>query len=204
MAVSSLILLAGIVIIVVIVMVVISVGKGGQRASVSGGGKALAPAHLIRCAEKGDVDAQKELGYIYATGTGRVRKNLSEALAWYEKAAKRGDAEAQNALGILYAKGGEGLMQNYRKAAAWYEKAAEKGLMQAQLNYGTLFEYGQGVIKSYITAYMWYTLAFEHADTVTKELLSERTGHISRGMTQNQIMEARKRAQDWRSGRPNF
>lgn len=146
------------------------------------------------------MDAQKELGYIYAMGTGRVRQNLPEALVWYEKAAKRGDAEAQNALGILYAKGGEGLMQNHRKAAVWYEKAAEKGLTPAQINYGTLFEYGQGVIKSYITAYMWYTLAFEHADTATKELLNEKTANISRGMTQEQIMEARKRARDWRSG----
>lgn len=200
MTVSSLILLAGIVVIILIVIVVVLVSKGGQRGSGSGGGKTLAAAHLIRRAEKGDMDAQKELGYIYALGAGGVCKNLAEAVVWYEKAARRGDAEAQNALGILYAKGGEGLMQNHRKAALWYEKAAEKGLAQAQINYGTLFEYGQGVIKSYITAYMWYTLAFEHADTANKELLHEKTGNLSRSMTQNQIMEARKRARDLRSG----
>lgn len=203
MTVSSLILLTGIVVIVLIVIAVILVSKGGRRGRAAGGGKTLAAAHLIRRAEKGDVDAQKELGYIYAMGAGKVHKNLPEALVWYEKAARRGDAEAQNALGILYAKGGEGLMQNHRKAALWYEKAAGRGLAQAQLNYGILFEYGQGVIKSYITAYMWYTLAFEHADTATKELLHERTANISRSMTQEQIMEARKRARDWRSGMYN-
>ena len=211
MPVSSIMLIAGIAIVIVIIIIIWSVShKGSNKTPVgcsstggrggNGGGKALAPLHLIKRGEQGDIQAQKELGYIYATGANRVRRNLVEALEWYEKAAKRGDAEAQNAAGTLYAKGGDGIMQHHRKAAAWYEKAAEKGLTQGQINYGTLFEYGQGVIKSYITAYMWYTLAFDHADSETKDLLNEKTKTIARSMTQEQIMEARKRANDWRNG----
>lgn len=207
MPVSSMMLIGGIVVVVIVIIVLFAGknnSKGKNSRSRGDSGRLQAPPHLIKRGEQGDLEAQKELGYIYATGAGRVRKNLAEAMTWYEKAAKRGDVESQNALGTLCAKGGEGIMQNYRQAAAWYEKAAEKGLTQAQVNYGTLFEFGQGVIKSYITAYMWYTLAFDHADSETKELLNEKTKTISRSMTQEQIMEARKRANDWRSGVRNF
>ena len=40
-------------------------------------------------AEKGDADAQNELGFAYANGEGVV-KNEAEAVKWYRKAADQG------------------------------------------------------------------------------------------------------------------
>lgn len=198
MPVSTILLIAIVVVFVIIIFAVwrVVAGSGGQ-----GGGRALAPASLISRGERGDVYAQKELGYIYATGAHKVRKNLAEAVEWYERAAKRGDAEAQNAIGMLYARGGEGLMQNHKKAASWFEKAAEKGLAQAQMNLAAAYELGQGVLKSYMTAYMWYTLAYDNADSNTREILNDKTKVLIRSMTQEQVMDAKKRAAEWRSSR---
>lgn len=198
MPISTILLIAIVIVFIIIIFAVwrMVAGFGGQ-----GGGRALAPAGLIARGERGDVYAQKELGYIYATGASKVRKNLAEAVAWYERAAKRGDAEAQNAIGSLYARGGEGLMQNHRKAAACFEKAAEKGLSQAQINLAAAYEMGQGVLKSYITAYMWYTLAYDNADSNMRETLSEKTQVLTRSMTPEQVMDAKKRAAEWRSAK---
>lgn len=197
MAVSNIILIAGVVILIVVIAFIwrAVVGGGGKGQ----GGRIMAPASLISRGERGDINAQKELGYIYATGIRNVRCNVAEAVEWYERAAKRGDAEAMNAIGSLYAKGGEGLMQNHRKAVSWYEKAAEKGLSQAQINLASAYELGQGVLKSYKSAYMWYTLAYDHADSATRETLNEKTKVLVRSMTQDQVMDAKKSAAEWRS-----
>jgi len=44
-------------------------------------------------ADKGDVEAQYHLGYMYQTGTG-VDKDNNQALFWYHKAAKNGHGKA--------------------------------------------------------------------------------------------------------------
>lgn len=44
-------------------------------------------------ADKGDIEAQYHLGYMYQTGTG-VDKDNDRALFWYNKAAKSGHGKA--------------------------------------------------------------------------------------------------------------
>src|SRR3989304_2531361 len=55
-------------------------------------------------AEKGDAEAQNNLGVCYEKGKG-VAKDSAEALKWYRKAAGQNDANAQSNLGFCYAKG---------------------------------------------------------------------------------------------------
>jgi TPR repeat protein len=59
---------------------------------------------LIEHGEKGDVNAQYQLGAMYAMGDG-VGQNESKAVAWYTKAAENGHAEAQFNLGTMVLQG---------------------------------------------------------------------------------------------------
>src|SRR5437867_3927243 len=68
-------------------------------------------------AEKGDAEAQYELGLLYANGTG-VRRSLSKSANWTCKAAEQGHARAQYQLGWDYTTG-EGIKTNLTEAAHW-------------------------------------------------------------------------------------
>ena len=55
-------------------------------------------------AERGDPDAQNDLGFYFANGRG-VAKDLATAVKWYRKASLQGHANAQVNLGICYIRG---------------------------------------------------------------------------------------------------
>ena len=79
-------------------------------------------------AEKGDAEAQGNLGWMYRDGEG-VPQDYVEAAKWYRKAAEEGDAEAQSNLGWMYFFG-YGVPRDKIEAAKWIRKAAEKGVPQ--------------------------------------------------------------------------
>ena len=80
---------------------------------------------LASKAMAGDVDAQFNLGVMYANGEG-VRQDYVKAREWYEKAAAQGNADAQFNLGLMYANG-YGVRQDYVKAREWFGKACDNG-----------------------------------------------------------------------------
>ena len=84
---------------------------------------------LVERAEKGDADAQYNLGVCYYNGYGDT-KDYGEAVKWYRKAAEQGHADAQNNLGVCYYNG-YGVAQDYGEAVKWYKKAAEQGHVKA-------------------------------------------------------------------------
>src|SRR5262249_44080859 len=77
---------------------------------------------LEQAADKGDVRAMINLGYMYMGGYGGVGKDWTKGREWWEKAAAKGDAEAMRKVGVSYE-----VDQDYAKAREWYEKAAAKG-----------------------------------------------------------------------------
>jgi len=80
-------------------------------------------------AEKGDAQAQCELGYAYQHGNG-VPQNMSEAAKWFRKSAEQGCAEAQVSLGVMYHLGMKfdmGVVGDIDEARRWYQKAAAQG-----------------------------------------------------------------------------
>ena len=85
-------------------------------------------------AEKGDVEAQVELGRIYQDGNG-VAKDDAEATKWYLMAANQGRDFAQFELGYMYEKGA-GVSKDASEAAKWYRKAADQGYVYAQFTLG--------------------------------------------------------------------
>jgi hypothetical protein len=81
-------------------------------------------------AEKGNADAQFNLGFAYDEGEG-VTQDYEQALFWYLKAAQQGDVVAQFNLGCMYHEG-RGVARNYKQAEFFYLKAAEQGHDEAK------------------------------------------------------------------------
>ena len=117
---------------------------------------------LKEMAEKGDVIAQFDLGFMYSNGEG-VPKNYAEAVKWFRKAAEQGDASAQYNLGVMYDKG-FGVPENDAEAVKWYRKAAEQGDDFAQFNLGLRYQRGEGVPENDAEAVKWYRKAAEQGN----------------------------------------
>ena len=114
-------------------------------------------------AEKGDAEAQRMLGLMYAVGEG-VPEDYMEAAKWCRKAAEQGDAKAQSCLGNMYS-GGLGVPEDDVEAVKWRRKAAEQGHAKAQTNLGEMYYEGsKGVPKDYVEAAKWYCKAAEQGD----------------------------------------
>lgn len=76
-------------------------------------------------AEQGDLEAQYNLGLMYANGEG-VAENNAEAAKWFRKAAEQGDVTAQYELGVMYANA-EGVVQDYVTTHMWWVQARAQG-----------------------------------------------------------------------------
>lgn len=76
-------------------------------------------------AERGNAQAQFDLGMMYRHGQG-VAQDDKEAGAWWNKAAEQGHVEAQEHLGLRYANG-QGVAQDWVQADKWFSIAASTG-----------------------------------------------------------------------------
>jgi cell division septation protein DedD len=82
-------------------------------------------------AERGDPDAQFNLGQAYKLGRG-VPADIGTARSWYEKAAQQNHPLAQANLGLILFQSGD-----RERATPWLKKAAEAGDARAQYVLGT-------------------------------------------------------------------
>jgi TPR repeat protein len=83
-------------------------------------------------ADKGNAQAQFNLGVMYRQGQG-VAQNDAQAVAWWSKAAEQGHVEAQDNLGLRYARG-QGVAQDWVQADKWFTVAAAAGNQTATGN----------------------------------------------------------------------
>lgn len=97
--------------------------------------------------DKGDADAQYNLGQAYRLGRG-VPADLKIAQTWYEKAAQQGHPNAQGLLGVILFQNGE-----RAKAIPWLEKGAESGDPRPQYVLGTALFNGDVVKRDLPRAY---------------------------------------------------
>lgn len=112
-----------------------------------------------KCAEEGNIRAQKDLAVAYASGRFGIAQNLDEALKWEVKAALQGDPEAQYDVGLSYE-----IKEDYKKAMEWYLKASDQNYGVAQLYIGMLYANGKGVSRDVDTAIAWYRKAAENGN----------------------------------------
>jgi len=79
-------------------------------------------SYLTKAADQGSVDAQNNLGFMYANGQG-VPQDYSKAIEWFVKAAEQGDAGALMNLGGIYEHGNKTIPQDKVKAKEYYKQA---------------------------------------------------------------------------------
>lgn len=118
-------------------------------------------------AEKGDADAEFNLGQAYRLGRG-VPTNLAAAKTWFERAANQGHLDAETTLGLLQ-------FQNNEQADGlkWLKKAAERGEPRALLVYGTALVNGDSVTQDPVLGYAYVSRAAAQGLAPAKETLDQ-------------------------------
>ncbi|GAA4763753.1 hypothetical protein GCM10023219_05240 [Stakelama sediminis] len=98
-------------------------------------------------AERGDADAEFNLGQAYKLGRG-VPADLKTAEQWYRKAALQGHQQASDNYGLA-------LFQNGKRVEAlpWLKKSAQRGDPRAQFVLGTMYFNGTVIPKDWVRAY---------------------------------------------------
>ena len=119
--------------------------------------------NLINRANKGNAQAQFELGERYCDGKG-VEQDYQKAVEWLTKASDQGHAKAMFSLGWCYGKGC-GVPKDVNKGFELSKQSAELGFKDAQYYMGTLYQYGHSIVPIDIKqAIYWYKLAEKQGD----------------------------------------
>ena len=133
-----------------------------QRADYSG-----AVAIWRPLAEKGDADAEFNLGQAYRLGKG-VQTNLAASKTWFERAANQGHVDAETTLGLLLFQNG-----NQAEGLSWLKKAADQGEPRALLVYGTALVNGDSVTQDPILGYAFVSRAAAQGLEPAKQTLAQ-------------------------------
>lgn len=118
-------------------------------------------------ADKGDADAEFNLGQAYRLGRG-VPINLAAAKIWFERAAKQGHVDAETTLGLLLFQNG-----NQAEGLKWLKKAADRGEPRASLVYGTALVNGDSVTQDPALGYAYVSTAAAQGLEPAKETLAQ-------------------------------
>ena len=119
-------------------------------------------------ADRGDADAQFNLGQAYRLGRG-VPQNLGLAEQWFERAARQRHEQAGASLGLLLFQNGRA-----REAMPWIQAAALRGDPRAQYVFGTALFNGDILRRDLPRAYAMMSAAaaqgFPQAQTQLAEM----------------------------------
>jgi len=143
----------------------------GTSATPAEAAVAIGPlADLTVAANRGDPDAQNQLGVRYAQGDGVTRDDV-KAVELYRLAANQGFAKAETNLGDMYFFGRGGLNRSYLDALSWYLKAAQQDSADAQYRLGYMYEKGLGTAKDVQRAVELYRSSANHGYAEAENLM---------------------------------
>lgn len=123
-------------------------------------------ARVKASADKGDAQAQFDLGERYAEGDG-VKRDLEKAVKWHRKAAEQGLARAEYQLGLDYLNG-EGVKIDSREAVHWFQRAAEQDFTEAQCELAKCLIGGRGTVENAAEAVKWFRKAAAHGSDIAE------------------------------------
>lgn len=83
-------------------------------------------ALLLKAGELGSLEAQRDLGALYATGDWTGPRDAVRATEWYRRAAERGHPDAQYNLGFMCLLG-EGVEADPNEGLRWLKRSADQG-----------------------------------------------------------------------------
>lgn len=112
---------------------------------------------IIKNAKNGIAADQNRLGVMYENGR-YVKKDLHQAVNWYEKAAEQNNAWGLYNLGECYYSG-KYFNQDYIMARELYEKAAKQNHSEAQNKLGIIYNNGYGIDMDEVEALKWFEKA---------------------------------------------
>ena len=164
-------------------------------------------------AERGDAEAQYNLGSMYYWGRG-VLQDDKKAAQWYRAAADQGHVLAQYNLGTMHAekRGVEKTLQWYysallwlgliwdendKEAVRWYQIAADQGYAPAQHSLGIMYVEGRGVSQNDVQAHMWFDLSASQSAGKTREKIIENKNILAKKMTREEVERARQLVHTW-------
>jgi TPR repeat protein len=112
-------------------------------------------ALLLKAGELGSLEAQRDLGALFATGNWTGPRDSVRAVEWYRHAAERGHADAQYNLGFMYLLG-EGVQADPDEGLRWLRTSAEQGDEQSVRLLADLYRNGlYGVSANAAEARLW-------------------------------------------------
>lgn len=115
--------------------------------------KNKAAEYFVKAADKGSVDAQRELGMLYLNAG-----KDEEAVKWFKKGSDNGSLPCTFWYGkMLY--DGKGIAKDRQGGFVYLLQAAEAGFAQGQFEVAKAYLNGEGVTKSAEQGTMWLTKA---------------------------------------------
>jgi len=139
-----------------------------------------AAAWYRMAAEKGNLDAQRDLGDLYDHGG--IMKMVD-----VPGVGKR----------LVKDDGGGAFPKDFALAAIWFRKAAEQGDAYSQCNLGALYANGQGVPQDYAEAYFWYSLG-----AATIPAFSGDRDNVASNLTKTVLLQTQERTRKWFEDHP--
>ncbi|WP_419905054.1 tetratricopeptide repeat protein [Kiloniella sp.] len=141
-------------------------------------------------AEKGDADAQFNVGLLYLRGQG-VTQDYNVAVKWFRLAADQGYTKAQYNMGIAHNRGA-GAKKDEKASFHWNKLAAEGGHAGAQFQLAYAYAVGEVVPHDLLRAYIWFSFAAEQG----VDNAAGNRDYAVEQMSASQVLEARKMARE--------
>ncbi len=111
---------------------------------------------ILPLAQKGDYQAQANLGILYARGQG-VAQDFEKAYWWFSEAAEKGSIKAINNLAVFYLQGNS-VKKDIQHSIKLFEKTANSGSLDAMMVLGQIYE---NELKQLANAFKWFKKAAE-------------------------------------------
>ena len=131
-------------------------------------------------AERGDADAQYNIGWMYLNGYG-LRVDDSHALEWWLRASEQGHIDASFSIGMLYSLGEGKVSKDLNLAVDYYLLAASKGQEDAIAMLQSMMMRNDVAIRDRMNAIVnQYGLLFGKQRFVKSKKLNARSGPSSK------------------------
>jgi TPR repeat protein len=131
--------------------------------------------HVLRKAEKGDMESQFSLGeyFIHYKDGNENKEDFDEAINWLQKAAEQGHSNSQFLLARCFFNGDGFISDDKEEAVQWFRKAADQDNRAAQYYLGCCYYNGDGVEKDTHEAFKWFHKAAEQGHLPAQHRLAE-------------------------------
>ncbi len=137
-------------------------------------------------ADRGDADAQFNIGQAYRLGRG-VPADLKQAEYWFGKAAWQGHEQAEAAYGLALFTNGK-----RSESVTWLQRAVQRNDPRAQYVLGTMYFNGDAVNKDWVRAYALVTRSSQTGLNEASTALAQMDKYMSLAERREGLTLARK------------